>query len=128
MKIYHNPQCSKSNAALELIRQSGIEPQVVEYLQTIPNKDELVALLAMLNLQPLELIRRNEPLYQQKFEGLTLSDDQWIDVMLQHPELIERPIVVKDGKAVIARPTEKMFDLLYNRDKHKKHTDEKRHC
>ena len=112
MKIYHNQQCSKSNAALELIKQNGITPEVVEYLKATPTKDELKSLLVMLNLQPLQLIRTQEPLFQQKFLNLTLSDEQWIDIMLQHPELIERPIVVKDGKAIIARPAEKVLDLL----------------
>lgn len=112
MKIYHNEQCSKSNATLELIRQNGITPQVVEYLKVTPNKEELKSLLVMLNLKPLQLIRTQEPLFQQNFIKLTLTDEQWIDIMLQYPELIERPIVVKDGKAIIARPVEKVLDLL----------------
>lgn len=112
MKIYHNAQCSKSCGALDLIRQNGIEPQVVEYLQAVPTKDELKSLLDMLILKPLQLIRKQEPLFLQNFDGHTLTDEQWIDVMLAHPELIERPIVVKDGKAIIARPFEKVLDLL----------------
>jgi arsenate reductase (glutaredoxin) len=112
MKIYHNEQCSKSNATLELIRQNGITPQVVEYLKVTPNKEELKSLLVMLSLKPLQLIRTQEPLFQKNFIKLTLTDEQWIDIMLQYPELIERPIVVKDGKAIIARPVEKVLDLL----------------
>lgn len=112
MKIYHNAQCSKSCGALDIIRQNGIIPEVVEYLQTVPTKDELKSLLVMLNLKPLQLIRKQEPLFQQKFERHTFTDEQWIEVMLKYPELIERPIVVKDGKAVIARPVEKVLDLL----------------
>jgi arsenate reductase (glutaredoxin) len=112
MKIYHNEQCSKSNAALELIQQHGITPQVINYLIDTPTKDDLKSLLAMLNLKPLQLIRTQEPLFQEKFTNLTLNDEQWIDIMLQYPELIERPIVVKDGKAIIARPVEKLLDLL----------------
>ncbi|MCC7437380.1 MAG: arsenate reductase (glutaredoxin) [Armatimonadetes bacterium] len=112
MKIYHNPQCSKSNAVLSLVQQSGAEPQVVNYMDDIPTKEELVALLAMLKLRPIELVRTSEPLFRQKFAGFTFSDEQWVDIMLQHPELIERPIVVKDGKAVIARPIERVLELL----------------
>lgn len=112
MKIYHNEQCSKSIATLELIQQHGITPQVVEYLKFTPNKDELKSLLAMLNLKPLQLIRTQEPLFQQNFINLSLTDEQWIDMMIQYPELIERPIVVKDGKAIIARPVEKVLELL----------------
>jgi|SRR6478735_8717736 len=112
MKIYHNAQCNKSNATLELIQQSGITPEVVEYLRDTPTKDELKYLLIMLNLKPLQLIRTQELLFQQNFINLTLSDEEWIDIMLQHPVLIERPIVVKDGKAIIARPVEKVLDFL----------------
>ena len=112
MKIYHNIQCSKSCAALALLQQNGITPQVVEYLKDTPTKDELTSLLAMLNLEPKQLIRTQEPLFQEKFAALTLTNDEWIDIMIQHPELIERPIVAKDGKAVIARPVERIHELL----------------
>lgn len=112
MKIYHNSQCSKSCGALEMLHQKGIIPQVIEYLNTPPGKTELKELLAMLQLKPLELIRTKEPLFQQKFEGHTYSDEQWIDVMVEYPELIERPIVVYGNKAIIARPIEKVLDLL----------------
>ena len=112
MRIYHNEQCSKSNAALELIQRNGITPMVINYLIDTPTRDELRSLLVMLNLKPLQLIRTQEPMFQQNFMNLTLTEEQWIDIMLQHPELIERPIVVKDGKAIIARPVEKLLDLL----------------
>lgn len=112
MKIYHNAQCSKSNATLALIQQNGITPQVIEYLKDTPTKEELKSLLVMLNLKPLQLIRTNEPLFQQNFVNLTLSDEEWIDILIQHPILVERPIVVKDGNAIIARPVEKVLTLL----------------
>jgi len=112
MKIYHNTSCSKSNAALDLLQQNGITPEVVEYLHNTPTKEELTAILAMLNLKPLQLIRMNEQLFQEKFANMNLSDEEWIDVMLQYPILIERPIIVKDGKAVIGRPVEKVLNLL----------------
>lgn len=112
MKIYHNTQCSKSCAALELLQQNGITPEVVEYLTDTPTKDELTSLLSMLNLVPLQLIRTQEPLFQEKFAALTLTDEEWIDIMIQHPELIERPIVVHNGKAVIGRPVERVLELL----------------
>jgi arsenate reductase len=112
MKIYHNPDCSKSCSALDVLKQHGISAEVVEYLHEVPGKDELRSLLEMLNMKPLELIRKHEGVFQQKFSGLDLTDDEWIDIMLQYPELIERPIVVKDGKAIIARPADKILELL----------------
>ena len=112
MKIYHNSQCSKSCGALELLQQNGINPQVIEYLNDVPSKEELTSLLIMLNLKPVQLIRTQELLFQEKFEGHSYTDEQWIDIMLQYPELIERPIVVKDSKAIIARPVEQVLDLL----------------
>jgi arsenate reductase len=112
MKIYHNPQCSKSNAALELLQQKGIAPEIISYLQDVPTKKELIALLDLLKLKPLQLIRTKELLFKEKFEGQNLTDEQWIDIMLQYPELIERPIVVNGNEAVIGRPVERILDLL----------------
>ena len=112
IKIYHNPQCSKSCSTLDTLHEKGINPQIIDYLNHPPSKEELLEILAMLNYKPLALIRTNEPLFQQKYEGHTYTDEQWIDIMLQHPELIERPIVVANGKAIIARPLEKLYSLL----------------
>lgn len=112
MKIYHNYHCSKSNCALELIKQKGITPQIVDYLQNAPSKEELINLLSMLHLKPFEIVRKNEPVFQEKYVGQILTDEQWLDILIQHPELIERPIVVKDGKAIIARPAERLLELL----------------
>lgn len=112
MKIYHNNQCSKSNCALELIKQNGITPQIVDYLQNAPSKEELMNLLSMLHLRPFDIVRKNEPIFQENYVGKTFTDEQWLGVLIQHPELIERPIVVKDGKAVIARPAERLLELL----------------
>ena len=112
MKIYHNPRCTKSNCALGLIAQYGMEPQVVEYLHNAPEKDELIALLDMLGMSPIDIVRKNEPVFKAQYEGQQFTDEQWITILLQHPILIERPIVVHNGKAVIARPAEKLLELL----------------
>lgn len=112
MKIYHNPQCSKSIATLELIQQHGIIPEVVEYLHMVPTKEELTSILDLLRIKPLQLIRTKELLFQEKFEGNSYTDEQWIDIMLQYPELIERPIVINGDKAVIGRPVERVLELL----------------
>lgn len=112
MKIYHNANCSKSCGALNLLLQNGIKPQVVEYLQNVPTKEELRGILAMLNMKPTDIVRKNEPVFQANYMGRNFNDEQWLDILLQHPELIERPIIVHKGKAIIARPIERVLDLL----------------
>lgn len=112
MKIYHNTQCSKSNCALELIKENGITPQIVDYLKNTPSKEELIDLLSMLNQKPFDIVRKNEAVFQNNYSGKMFTDEQWLDILLLHPELIERPIIVKDGKAVIARPAERLLELL----------------
>lgn len=113
--IYHNPRCSKSRATLDLITAEGIAPVIVSYLDTPPSKQELGAILQLLGMQPPELIRFGESLAQE----LNLSpqdersDDEWLDLMLEHPILIQRPIVVVDGEAaVIGRPPERVLTIL----------------
>ncbi|WP_257657609.1 arsenate reductase (glutaredoxin) [Parapedobacter lycopersici] len=112
MKIYHNPQCSKSSCALALLTDHGIEPQVIHYLQDTPKKEELINILDMLKMSPFEIVRKNELIFKEKYEGRHFTDEQWIAILLAHPILIERPIVVHNGNAIIARPAEKVLDLL----------------
>lgn len=112
MKIYHNPRCSKSRQTLELIRKAGIEPEIIEYLSDIPSEKELTALVKMLGISPQELIRKVEDDYKERFKGEELTDAEWISAMVAYPKLIERPIVVKNGKAVLGRPPEKVLELL----------------
>jgi arsenate reductase len=111
--IYHNPRCSKSRAALKLIEERGIEPAVVRYLDAPPDASTLDALLTLLGLEPRELMRRKEPEYQALgLDDPSLSREALIAAMVTHPRLIERPIVVKDGKAILGRPPERVLDLL----------------
>lgn len=110
--LYHNPRCSKSRAALALLQDRGIEPIVIEYLKTPPTAAELQALLKKLHLTPAELVRKGEDIYKSKFAGKHLTDQQWIDVMVEHPILIERPIAISGSRAVIGRPPEKVVELL----------------
>lgn len=112
MKIYHNPRCSKSRQTLELIRKAGIEPEIIEYLNDAPSEKELTALVKMLGIPPQELIRRGEDDYKERFKGKELTDAEWIAAMVAYPKLIERPIVVENGKAVLGRPPEKVLELL----------------
>src|SRR5690606_33327833 len=114
IKIYHNNMCSKSRAALNLLKVNNEEIEVQEYLKVVPTKSELKEILKMLQMKPLELIRKNETLFKENYKDKNLSDEEWIDIMLENPVLIERPIVVKDGKAAIGRPIEKIIELLNN--------------
>ena len=113
VKIYHNPRCSKSRQTLQLLQDHAVEPQIVEYLKTPPSAAELRKVLQMLGIGPRELMRKKEPEYKQSgADNPELSDAQLIDLMIAHPKLIERPIVVKDGKAALGRPPEQVLDIL----------------
>jgi arsenate reductase (glutaredoxin) len=110
--IYHNPRCSKSRATLELLRQRGIEPDVVLYLETPPTAEELRAIIAKLGIEPEQLVRKGEDVFKSKYAGKALSEAQWIEAMVDDPVLIERPIVVHGERAVIGRPPVKVEPLL----------------
>jgi arsenate reductase len=110
--IYHNSRCSKSRLALDFLTENGAKFTIVEYLKEIPTKNELKEIIQKLGIRPIELIRKGEDEYKDNFKGKELTDDQLIDAMVKFPKLIERPIVVKGEKAVIARPTEKIVELL----------------
>ncbi len=110
--IYHNARCSKSRSACELVAGRGIEAQIVEYLKTPPGKDELRALLQKLGMKPSELVRRGEDAFKENYAGKNLDDEQWLDALIAHPVLIERPIIVRGDRAVIGRPPEKVLELL----------------
>ncbi|AUN94920.1 arsenate reductase (glutaredoxin) [Pseudazoarcus pumilus] len=112
MRIYHNPRCSKSRGTLALLEEAGVTPEIIHYLDTPPTRAELVALLAKLGMQPSELVRRGEDICKTEYAGRTMSEDDWLDAMLAHPVLIERPIVVAGERAVIGRPPEKVLELL----------------
>lgn len=110
--IYHNPRCSKSRDTLALIQGEGIEPQVIEYLETPPTKEELRGLVAKLGIKPEQLVRKGEDAYKQKFAGKAMNDEQWLDALAKNPVLIERPIVVKGARAVLGRPPENVLALF----------------
>ncbi|MFV8980305.1 arsenate reductase (glutaredoxin) [Serratia fonticola] len=112
--IYHNPRCSKSRETLALLEQHGVEPQVVLYLDTPPSVAELKKLLQELGFTSArELMRKKEDLYKElKLADDTLSEEQLLQAMVSNPKLIERPIVVKGGKARIGRPPEQVLEIL----------------
>ena len=112
IKIYHNPRCRKSRAGLEFLKLKGIEFEVVEYMKnpfTIPN---LKKLLAKLNLQPQAIIREQEDVFKKQFKGKNFTNEEWLKIIVEHPNLIKRPIVEKDYKAVWADPPENIDKLF----------------
>lgn len=111
--IYHNPRCTKSRQTLQLLEENGCSPQVVEYLKQPPSVAELTEIITKLGISPRELLRKQEDEF--KSEGLTdlaLSDLQIIEAMVRSPKLIERPIVIANGKAAIGRPPEAVLAIL----------------
>lgn len=113
MIIYHNPKCSKSRQTLQLLRDHGIEPTIVEYLKTPPSAAQIKRLLSLLKMSPRELLRKKEADYSAlNLADSKLSKDNLIKAMAEHPRLMERPIVVAGQRAVLGRPPEKVLDIL----------------
>ena len=114
LEIYHNPRCSKSRQALSLIEGKGIKPVVVEYLETPPDAAALARILDLLGMEPRGLMRKQETEYQElALDNPGLSREALIQAMVEHPNLIERPIVIKDGvRAALGRPPELILELL----------------
>jgi len=113
--IFHNPNCGTSRNTLAIMKASGEQPEVVEYLKNPPTRDYLVELLAKMNISPRELLRSKEAISDELgLDNPELSDDQIIDAMIAHPILINRPIVVTDKGAALCRPSERVFELLEN--------------
>ena len=113
VKIYHNPRCSKSRNTLQILRDRGIEPEIIEYLKTPPSVNELTKILDLLVMAPRQLMRRGEKIYKE--QGLnddSLSDKKLVAAMVANPILIERPIVLANGKAALGRPPESVTDIL----------------
>jgi len=112
--IYHNPRCSKSRETLRLIRAAGVEPVVVEYLTNPPSVETLDVLCRGLGVEPVDLARRRDPRFREL--GLRTEDarsrEEWLQLLVDHPALIERPIVVRGSRVVLGRPPERVLDLL----------------
>jgi len=112
LKIYHNPRCSKSRQTLQLINDAKAEVEIIEYLKDIPTVSELKGLFIKLGVEASQIIRKGEPAFKENFKGKTLTNDEWINAMIEFPKLIERPIVVKGDKAVLGRPPENVLELI----------------
>lgn len=112
IQIYHNPRCRKSREALQYLKDKGIEPKIILYLQNPPTFDELKELIRKLKINPTELIRKKEKIFIENYSSSLLSDDEWIKVMTEHPILIERPIIISGNNAVIGRPKERIDEVI----------------
>lgn len=113
LKVYFKPNCATCQTAMKLMKENTKEEiQTVEYLVETPSEKEIKEILKMLGMKAEQLVRKKEPLYKEKYEGKEISNAEWIKILHNNPILIERPIVVKDGKAIIGRPVESILDIL----------------
>jgi arsenate reductase len=112
LNIYHYPRCKISRQVLGKIYKAGTDVDVIEYMKTIPTVKDLKILLAKLNLKPLQIVRKVEPIFKQKFKDKNFSDEEWLHILHENPILIERPIVVRNNKAIVCRPPDRLNELL----------------
>jgi arsenate reductase len=112
IQILHNPRCSKSRQGLEIIENSGKEYEVIKYLENTLSIKELTELIQLLNISPIELVRKGEAVWKEKYKGKKMTDTEIIKAMVSNPKLIERPIVISNNKAVIGRPIESISAII----------------
>lgn len=112
IQIFHNNRCSKSRCGLEILENSGKEFEVVKYLDNVPSEKELNEIISLLNITPIQLVRKNEKIWKEEFKGKELSDTEIVQAMVNNPKLIERPIVINGNKAVIGRPPENILEII----------------
>ena len=111
MEIYYNPTCNSCRVALSYLEKEGIRPTIREYLKQPLTRKELKELLEKIGIKAEELVRKNEPIFVEKYAGKTLSNDEWISAMVENPILIQRPIVISGNVAIIGRPPEKVIEF-----------------
>lgn len=112
MKFYHNPRCSKSREGLKFIEEKGLEVEVIDYMKTGITAKEITEFLSKSGLLVTDIIRTNEELYKLSYKGKEFTDDEWIQILVENPKLIQRPLVIKGTHAVLARPTEEIQKLI----------------
>lgn len=112
IKIYHNPKCSKSREGLCMLQDLGSQVEIINYMKQPLSFNDIEELLKLLNIAPIDLVRTKETIWKEQFKDQNLTNNQIIQAMVDFPQLIERPIVVNNNKAVIARPTEKINEIL----------------
>ena len=112
MKIYHNPRCKKSREGIKYLESKKINFEVIDYIKNNLSLEQIINILKKLQLKPIELVRKNEAIWKEKYKGREFTDDQLIEILSSEPKLIERPIIVSEKLAVIGRPTENIDKLL----------------
>ncbi len=112
MKIYHNPRCSKSRAALQYLQEKGLEPEIRLYLKEPLTVEELNDVLMRMNKEPEEIVRTHEKIYKSDFKGKNFNRDEWVKILLEYPQLMQRPIVVNGTKAVWGNPVEEIEKIM----------------
>ncbi len=112
MIIYFNPDCSKCNQALDLLKQNNCEFTIRNYITHPPSVEELKGLLDKLKCKAIDIVRKKEALYEEKYASKHLNDEEWLQILSEHPILIERPIVINNNKAIIGRPPQLVLNIL----------------
>lgn len=112
IEIYHNPRCSTSRNGLQVLEDTGKDIKIIKYLENPLSIEKLQRIIELLNIKPIDLIRQKEPIWKAQFKDKKLSKKRLIELMVKHPKLIERPIVIHDHKAVIGRPPSKILDII----------------
>ena len=113
LRVYFKPNCATCQTTLKLLKNNADEDmELIEYLVEVPTEKEIKEILKMLGMKAEDLVRKKEHLYKEKYEGKKFSEKEWIKILVKNPILIERPIIVKDGKAIIGRPPEKVLELF----------------
>jgi len=112
IEIYHNPRCSKSRKGLQILEQTGKDFKIIKYLEDTPNFQKLNKIIKLLKIKPIELVRENEKIWKEHIKNSNLSDNELIKIMVKHPNLIERPIVINGNKATIGRPPSKILEII----------------
>lgn len=110
--IYHNPRCRKSRETLEILETKKADYKVIKYLDEPLSEEKLGKIIKILNIKPIELVRKNESIWKENFKNLDFTDEELIQVMAKYPKLIERPIVINGDKAVIGRPPKRILDII----------------
>lgn len=110
--LYHNPRCSKSREALNLLEEEGETLEIIRYLENPPSYQELKQVIELLGIKPIELVRTQEAIWKENYKGKELTDEEIINAMIENPKLIERPIAIKGTHAVVGRPPEKVLSIL----------------
>lgn len=112
VRLFHNPRCSKSRQALQILEDKNETIEIVKYLDNPPTEQELKQLIELLGIDPIELVRKNEAVWKENYKNKNLTNEELIKAMVSNPKLIERPIAIKGTQAVIGRPPEKILNLL----------------